>query len=301
MKIDVKGFLTGAKNAAKKHSPEMLLVMGIGAGIAAAIVACKNTLKTPEIKEKKEQDMKDIHEKEEKNELTEKEVRKETAKVYIRTGMAYAKLYSVAIGLGIVSIALVSSGFGILNRRVANLSAAVGSLITESNRIQQEIEERFGKDVADEIRNGVKTVEADVENPDGTVEKKDIKVTSGGLFTVFYDKGTSSYAQGIREYDEMFLKAQQNYACDLLNANKSLTLNKVLENLGYDMEKMKNTNPRLFKASMVCGWIKEKDNQIGDNYVNFNIQEGSRMFDDGIVRPTWILSFNVDGNIYDRI
>ena len=93
----------------------------------------------------------------------------------------------------------------------------------------------------------------------------------------------------------MFLRAQQNYANDLLRARGYLTLNEVLDGLGIQGTQM------LRKAGMVVGWKYEKDNQYGDNDVCFDIYSTYRKREDGNVEPCIILDFNVEGSIYDRM
>lgn len=56
------------------------------------------------------------------------------------------------------------------------------------------------------------------------------------------------------------------------------------------------------KAGQIVGWIYDKENPVGDNYVDFGIydtnKEANRNFVNGYER-TILLDFNVDGNILD--
>ena len=94
-------------------------------------------------------------------------------------------------------------------------------------------------------------------------------------------------------YNRMFLKGQENFANDMLRANGYLFLNEVYDELGI---------PRS-KAGQVVGWIYDKDNPEGDNYVSFGIFDTKRKsFEDGDdLEDTIILDFNVDGYIMDRV
>ena len=58
------------------------------------------------------------------------------------------------------------------------------------------------------------------------------------------------------------------------------------------------------KAGQGVGWIYDKNNPNGDNYIDFNIydisKESNRAFVNGTERSI-LLDFNVDGVIYDLI
>ena len=55
------------------------------------------------------------------------------------------------------------------------------------------------------------------------------------------------------------------------------------------------------KAGQVVGWIFDKDNPIGDNYVDFGLlNTQNEDFVNGYKRSV-LLDFNVDGMILDRI
>ena len=90
----------------------------------------------------------------------------------------------------------------------------------------------------------------------------------------------------------VFLKAQQQYANDLLRAKGRLFLNDV-----YDMLGIEKT-----KAGQIVGWVYDPENPNGDNFVDFGIYDMSkervRAFVNGY-EATILLDFNVDGNIWD--
>ena len=87
-----------------------------------------------------------------------------------------------------------------------------------------------------------------------------------------------------RKHNLMFLKTQQAYANNLLKVKGWLVLNDIYDMLGF---------PRT-KEGCFVGWIYEENNQIGDNFIDFDIHcKGNH--------PNVILDFNVDGNIIDRI
>ena len=91
-----------------------------------------------------------------------------------------------------------------------------------------------------------------------------------------------------------FLRAQQTYFNELLQARGHVFLNEVYDALGL---------PRT-KAGAIVGWVYDSDTPVGDNYISFEMCEANkekvRNFING-VEPTILLDFNVDGIILDLI
>ena len=87
----------------------------------------------------------------------------------------------------------------------------------------------------------------------------------------------------------MFFRSQQNFLNDKLRVKGFLTLNEAYVALGF-----KET-----KAGMVCGWVYDKKNPNGDNYVEFDVKEVCIMNENGYYEGAYAIDFNVDGNIYE--
>ncbi len=89
-----------------------------------------------------------------------------------------------------------------------------------------------------------------------------------------------------RNYNEIFLKAQETYFNDILVHKGYVYLRDVYEALGFPVT----------RESCVVGWVYEENNAIGDNYISFSIEN----IDDK-TNPDIEIDFNVDGCIIDRI
>ena len=129
-----------------------------------------------------------------------------------------------------------------------------------------------------------------------TIEKKTISVVDPNMYSDYariFDNGSMGWTKD-PEYNLMFLKLQQNQANDRLRAQGYLFLNDVYDMLGI---------PRT-KAGQIVGWIYDKENPVGDNFVDFGIydiyNEKACDFVNGRERSI-VLDFNVDGNILDMI
>lgn len=121
-----------------------------------------------------------------------------------------------------------------------------------------------------------------------TEEKSETKNYSS--YARFFDESCPAWTNDA-EFDLNFVKHVQQHANNVLTAKGHLFLNEV-----YDMLGMAKT-----KAGQVVGWVYEKDNPFGDNFVDFGIfEDRNREFVNGS-KNTILLDFNVDGNILDRI
>lgn len=288
----------------KKHSPEILVAAGVVGVVGSTVLACKATLKVHEVTDKAKNDLDLIHEAGEKGATqagevyTEEDVKKETAVVYVQTGVGLAKLYGPAIGLGVLSITAILAGHNITRKRNLALAAAYTAVDKSFKQYRGRVIERFGEALDKELKYGIqaKEVEEVIVNEDGSevIEKKTIEVVDPNNYSPyarFFDDGCTGWTKD-PEYNLMFLHNQQRYANDLLKAKGHLFLNEVYDMLGI---------PRS-KAGQVVGWIYDEKHPAGDNFVDFGIfdihKPTNRDFVNGFER-TILLDFNVDGNILD--
>ena len=294
--------------ALKKNSPEIFVGVGIAGIIAGTVLACKATIKAKEVTDKAKEQLKDIDElakeKTEEGEPKhdENDIKKAKAVVIGKTALSVAHLYSLSIGVEAVSIACVVNGVHILRKRNLGLASAYAILNKEFAKYRKEVADRYGDEAEKDIRyNRSKEKVEEVVKDEETGKEKKSKKTVGvsdlseySDYAVYFDS-SSSYYEGNLDYDLMFLKAQMNYANDLLRIKKILTLNEVLDALGIKGSK------KLRKAGMVVGWKYEENNPVGDNRVIFHIEDTYRKREDGKIEPCIIVDFNVDGDVYSRI
>lgn len=313
MKIDIFGkvklFANKTKFWTKQHSPEILISAGVVGVVASAVMACVATTKVKKVVNDGKDEIADIHAKADasNNEAVEvadeKETKKALTSVYLRTGFKVARLYAPSVILGTLSLTSIITSNRILRKRNMAIAAAYAVVDKSFKNYRANVVNRFGEDVDKELRYGIKTekITEKTVNPETGKEeksKKEVKLTSldpseYSDYARFYDCGNKGWTKD-PEYNLMFLKAQQSYANDKLKAQGYLFLNDVYDLLGI---------PRS-KAGQVVGWIYDKNNSVGDNYVDFNIynarREKAREFVNGY-EATILLDFNVDGPILDRV
>lgn len=290
----------------EKHSPEILLAAGIVGTVATVIFACKSTLKVNEVLDDSKKEIEKVHEVIEREDISEEEYSEEDAKkdlatIYVQTGVKLVKLYAPAIIFGATSIVCLLASSNILHKRNVALAAAYTAVEGSYKKYRQGIIERFGEQVDKEIKYNLKAIDVTEKEIDKKGKEKEVtkKVlvsdnpSNYSPYARFFDEGSACWKKD-PEYNLMYLRAQQQYANDLLISRGHLFLNEV-----YDMLDIPRT-----KAGQVVGWFYDEENPVGDNYVDFGIydinREVARDFVNGYERSI-LLDFNVDGNIWDRI
>ena len=291
----------------RKHSPEILSVVGAVGTVASAVMACKATTKVNDILEDTKSQLDSVHgvlngEIETTQSYTEEDAKKDTALIYVQTGIKFAKLYGPSIALGALSLGAMLTSNHILRKRNVALAAAYATIDKGFKEYRGRVIERFGQEIDKELKYGIKAQkvsETVVDEETGEVKEveKSVNVINGvdgySDYARFFDDGCAPWKKD-SEYNLMFLRAQQRYANDLLQANGYLFLNDVYDMLGI---------PRT-KAGQIVGWVYNEAMPTGDNRVDFGIYDVNRQetrdFVNGYERSI-LLDFNVDGNILDLI
>ncbi len=284
----------------KKHSPELLVAAGIVGAVASTVAACRATTKLNGILEKTKEDVDLIHkyaDDESVEEYSQEDVKKDLTIVYAHTGVEIAKLYMPAIAIGILSVTSILASNNIMRKRNVALTAAYAAVDKSYKEYRGRVAERFGEAVDRELRYNIKAkkFEETVTDEDGKEKKikKTIDVVGNDTYSdyaCFFDESCSGWER-TPDYNISFLKAQQQYANDLLRAKGYLFLNDVHDMLGIEKT----------KAGQIVGWIYDPSDDERDNYVDFGIMECNREYVRDSVNgyePAILLDFNVDGNIW---
>lgn len=289
----------------KKYSPEILAVTGVIGIVTSAVMACKATTKVSAILEESKATIDAIHDCQENPELVEEgkysddDAKKDLAITYVQTGVKLVKLYAPSVILGTLSITAMLASNDILRKRNAALAAAYATIDGSFKKYRERVIERFGETVDKELKYGVKKqkIEEIVKDPETGKEKKakkTVEVVEGidgySEYARFFDDGCKGWEKDA-ESNLLFLRAQQQYANDLLVSRGYLFLNEVYNMLGI----------QITKAGQVVGWVYDPDNKNLNNWVDFGIYDvnkpKARDFVNGLER-TILLDFNVDGDIW---
>ena len=300
----------------KKHSPEILLAAGIVGGVGAAVMACKATLKVNEVLDEAKENIDKIHvateqgETEAGKEYTQEDSNKDLGIVYLQTGIKLTKLYGPAIILGGLSIASVLTSNKILKTRNLALAAAYTAVDKGFKEYRGRVVERFGEAIDKELRYDIKAKDVEVVEVDEQGNEKSVKATikSSGYdgyseYARYFEQYTrdskgntvlNSCWQQNNEYNMIFLKAQERYANELLQARGMLFLNEVYRMLGIPES----------QAGQIVGWIYDDSiEHEGNNFVDFGLHKDPLGYSDFVYGNDngILLDFNVDGNIWDKM
>lgn len=286
----------------KKHSPEILVVAGVTGTVVSAVMACKATTKVSQILEESKKDIDSIHAATENEELTDvysaEDSKKDLMIVYAQTGVKLAKLYAPAVILGGLSVTSILASNNILRKRNVALAAAYATVDKGFKEYRSRVVDRFGKDVDYELKCDIKAKEIEETIVDDKGKEKKVKKTVNVANSntesdyARYFTSHNPYWEASPEYNELFLRARESYATDMLRAQGHLTLNEVYKMLGFEET----------KAGMVVGWVYDAENPVGDNFVDLSIRKvylPKENSDD--LELAYALDFNVDGNIYDMM
>lgn len=289
----------------QKHSPEILLGVGIAGTVASAVLACRATLKVEAVLDNHREKVDKIHECWQKvqdgdidiSAYSEQDKKKDLVVTYTQTTVDFIKLYGPAITLGVASLACIISGHGIMKKRNIALMAAYKAVEEGFSAYRKRVIEEHGEEADYMYKNGLRKqeiVEAAYTDSDGVkhkAQKKQVLVDDPNGLSVyarFFDESCEQWSKN-PEYNLMFLRSQQNYYNDMLKSRGHVFLNEVYDALGI---------PRT-QAGAVVGWMIS-DN--GDNFIDFGVFDGDRPrardFVNGYERSI-LLDFNVDGVIYD--
>lgn len=319
-----------AKFFTKAHSPEILLGVGIVAGVGAVVTACFATAKTiPEVQETKKQ-MEDLDNSEgvdiffeyqnnrrqekglEPIEVTDAAIAKEKKKLTRHIVGTCAKNYAPTVGLMVLSTTAILTSYRIIDGRLLKATIAYEGLNASYQRLKQYREVNIERNGADEDR-------AIWDSIDGATTHKETKTKTNeetgeeeeyeeivpneekdmpwhSIYSVEYKN--SSYQPGL-DYER--LRTVQNWANDRLINRGYVFLNEVYEALDIPQ----NGN------FVGIGWLSPdymKGGDPGDGYIDFGVfgNDLSKLGPDVVAWRNGevdhvVLDFNVDGPIYKRI
>ena len=285
-----------------KQSPHILFGAGVIGFGATVYLASKATLELNERVDDMKENVDGVRQLRE-SALSEPEgdkfyshmdYRKDLLYVYTGNLLSITKLYAPTVLVGFASVACLTKSHTILTNRNTALMAAYSALDKSYSAYRKRVIEELGEDKDREFRfpSEKYKVLSNAENGKTKEVVKSRAVNNGekSSYARFFDELCQNWKRN-PEYNFYFLRAQQNWANDLLRARGHVFLNEI-----YDMLDIPRT-----KAGAVVGWVLGDD---GDNYIDFGIFDGdnpaARDFVNGR-EGSILLDFNVDGVILDKI
>ena len=277
----------------KKNSPSIMFTAGVVGVVGSTVLACKATLKLDHILHEHENTKGMIENVKTDKDYSEEDRKRDKMLLLAQTAGRVTKIYAPAVGIGVVSVGLLTGSHVTLNRRNASLMAAYSTLDKGFKEYRARVRDELGDEKDAQFRYGTEVKKKASKDEDGTeIDEYDLKtgVEFPSIYARFFDD-QSQYWSREQMYNQFFLNSHQNYFNDRLKAKGHVFLNEVFDALGI---------PRC-KEGAVVGWLYNGD---GDNFIDFGMHshdyKPSRMFTNGEERSI-LLDFNVDGVIYDKI
>lgn len=302
--------LQTAKFAAKKYSPEILLGLGIiGVGVST-VLACRATLQVEDIldeyQDSKEriQDGIDLHEEGELNypmEIAKKDMMAAKAS----TAVSFVKIYAPSATLMTVSIGCILGAYRIMSKRQIALMAAYKVMEEAFTSYRGRVIKELGAGKDAHFMYGTETIAEKSTVLDENGEPKEITTEReelvpgaklSGFARMFEEEkpdqmgawtGSTQWSP-LHDYNLSLLTAKEDHFNNKLIVQGFVTVNDVLEELGFPTT----------EAGMICGWRYKSDR--GDGYISFRprgIDGNWIMGQDG---DSIVIDFNIDGVIFDQ-
>ena len=304
--MNLKGIEKAANFAAKqvelslrKHSPDILMGIGIVGIAAGAFYACKATMKLDETTKKVMPEVEKI--KETRETISEKEYNRDLTKAYTKAAVEYTKLYIGPAIIMVAGISCVVSSHNMMKNRVNSLAGAYTVLNQSFKEYRSRVKDALGEETEKKIHYGIKDVEVEeVDESTGEVQKKTVQATDYdpnqiSPYARIFDELSRNYRKDAED-NYNFVKLVQFRANQKLKDDGFLLLNTVYRMLDIPESRLGATH----------GWIYDPDNAAcrGDNYVDFGLTDihrpGVSEFVNGYERAI-LLDFNCDGYILDTL
>lgn len=275
------------------QSPTILFAAGVVGVGATVVLACKATLKLDDLIKDAEKTTQDIQTTQHAN-YTEHDRKKDLYYHRIGTAGRLVKLYAPSAAVGVLSVAALTQSNRILTQRNVALTAAYATIEKAFNEYRARVRDELGDEKDRHFRYGKQERQIAVETDTGTDVKTVITVPDGkpSGYAKFFDTFNPNW-QPNAELNLYWLKCQQNWLNNKLQANGHLFLNDVYEQLGFEKT----------DAGQVVGWWIGPDSD-GDGYVDFGVfdanNDQARDFVNGYEKAI-LLDFNVDGVVYNKL
>lgn len=276
--------------ASKRNSPHIFFAAGVAGVVASGVLACRSTLKleetVDEINDEIEKAKQSVIDRNLEPGAHERAHSNAIILAYSKGGVKIGRLYAPSIVLGGLSIASLTGAHVQLARRNAALASTLALVTKAWDDYRVRVQDEIGEERELDLYRGIRE---ETHKIDGKNEKIKVQSGTGGYSPYAKEFDASSfYWRNNAESNLFFLKCQQNWANDRLNAYGYVFLNDVYESLGLE----KTT------AGQIVGWVRNGD---GDGYVDFGLYETHTLAFLSGHEPSLILDFNVDGPVYHLI
>ena len=298
-----------------EHKETILLGGGLLAGAGTVVLACRATMKAPDILAE-HNDMKDqINRAAQVGDdlYSDQDKKVDTVKNYLRTGRKLAVAYAPAAALGATSVFCFVAQHKMLQNKVTNLEETVASLTaayvaidTAFKNYRKRVVDKYGEEEDRYFRYGEReetTEIVTVDEKNKTKKKKEKKTVTDDIsdtgYARFITYGNPLVVYKDAQHHEIDwdrtiaqLKCQQAYAQQKLELDGYLFLNDLYDLFGINK----------CEAGQVVGNIFDPEDKTIDSYIDVGIFKpvNYSTLNGGTSDGIWI-DPNVDGVIIDKV
>lgn len=256
----------------KVTQPKVLFGGGALAVVTGGVLACRATLRLPEIM--------DNFEGEVERESSDADP-KTMSYIYAKHGLIIAKNYAVPVGVTVVGFALMTTSHVKLTRQNEALVAAYSTLSAAFDSYRERVREELGEKKEAELYYAPTEVEQGIA---------DAKALAGASpYSRWFDRSSDQWTED-PEYNKVWIQAQVEMFNRLLRVRGYVFLNEVYERLGLPVT----------KEGQVVGWYYEHGSTDFKSIDVGVYEHHNREFLNGKT-PDILLDFNVHGVITDKI
>lgn len=221
-----------AQLALKANSPRILVVGGIVVMGAAAIVACKQTLKLEDEIEPEVLEIEEVNDVTSQPGIHNMDVyNKRKYKAYRGVAVKCGKLYVLPAGIFLLGAGMTFKGHMILEKRNAALALAFTALKRSFDDYRARVIAKHGDEWDQRLLNGEKWDEVD-----GFADKvvtRDWEASEKDPYNRVFSQSTSRHWQDDLGSNKYFLECQQRFAQERLNRRGYIYLSDIYEDLGF--------------------------------------------------------------------
>lgn len=267
----------------KKNGGTVLVVTAAASGAAAVGLAVYSTTKVDPLIDELKEKLESIES--EKENTDKKEYAKALLSAYLKSAWKIAKLYGGAIVSEAVSITSLFAAKGLLDKRNAATVAALGIAERSFNAYRQRVIENEGREA--DLKYFFDAKEEDVEYIEKVTENGKVKTKTEPALVV---NETREHPLGYSRYSFRFDQTCRPMWED--NLKQNLNTIKLVENSLTDRLRARVTSltpgfvslaeakvalgcPQIYDEDINAGWIAGVDDNIGDDYISFNVGEGT--------------------------
>lgn len=253
----------------RKHSPTILTVCGVVAGVAATGFAVRATLHCDEVLERHNEKMHEIAkcrmvaDQDEDIDYPDHAEKRDKQVVYLQTALDFARLYMPTILLTGLSITCVLSAHNILSKRNAAVVAAFAALSDQFESYREKVVNELGKEKDEEFIRGISEIEVMDDETGEVVEKKKVQSTEVSDLDAFFDELSPFWDHMNSEMNVARLRSTIKWANDQLMIHGHVFVNDIRRQLG-----LPDTT-----SGAVMGWTY--DELHPDTMIDFGVFNGT--------------------------